>query len=537
MHLQIRAVRLGVTCFIASALIAAAASTALAKAGVKGALDGIDRNGIASGWAQDSDAPQLSISVHVYIDGPSGSGTFVAAVPANTPQTEPVSGPYGFRFPIPSKYWDGHSHSLYVYGIATSGLPADNLVLSSAPQTFVLTSTVVRMDNGVIQFGVEPRCGGTLVEVSVDGRNFVNNADCTGRQVQVALYDGNDSYDSCSGCLGVWGWDPVQGGDIHNFGSPLIAQRVTADSVYIATRPNEWYPDNKGGGPGHPVPSDVMIEQTASFMPGIRHGVRLHYRITHLNSDTHASAVQEFPAVWVNKEYDRFVSYAGTRPWTGGSVSADLLTASVQSESPRYIPEHWAALVDEAGVGLTVYVPQQYPYTLGLQFSGTSGEFGSGANYLRPHAPFTFGPGSVLEGDVYVIAGDYRDARHDIEGMHDAKAASGDVLPPFGSLDLPLASQALSGFVPVAGWVLDDVDVARVEVLIDGASVGNASYGLSRPDVATVFANAPERIGFSYLLDTRPYANGGHQLQVRATDKAGNVTLLPWKAIDVQNGR
>ena len=113
----------------------------------------------------------------------------------------------------------------------------------------------------------------------------------------------------------------MQGGDIHNFGSPLLAKNVTADSVYIATRPNEWFPDNKGGGPGRPVPSDVMIEQTASFMPDYPYAVRLHYRITHLSSDTHASAVQEFPAVWVNQEYDRFVSYAGTAPWTGGAVS------------------------------------------------------------------------------------------------------------------------------------------------------------------------------------------------------------------------
>jgi Bacterial Ig domain len=537
MHLQTLRTRLRFACLFACTLIAATASTALASGGVKGALDGIDLNGIASGWAQDPDTPQLSITVHVYMDGPSGTGTFAAAVPANIQQTGPVSGLHGFRFPIPSKYWDGNPHSLYVYGIASSGVPADNLVLSSAPQTFVLKSTVVRLDNGVIQFGVEPRCGGTLVEVSLRGKNFVNNADCTGRQVQVALYDGNDTYDSCSGCQGIWGWDPVQGGDIHNFGSPLLAQRVTADSVYIATRPNEWYPDNKGGGPGRPVPSDVMIEQTASFMPGYRYGVRLHYRITHLNPDTHASAVQEFPAVWVNKEYDRFVSYAGTRPWTGGSPSAELLTGAVQTDSPRYIPEHWAALVDQDGVGLTVYVPQQYPYTLGLQFSGTSGEFGSGANYLRPHVPFTFGPGSVLEGDVYVIAGDYREARQDIEAMNDAKTASADVLPPFGSLDLPLASQAITGFVPVAGWVLDDVGVSRVEVLVDGASAGTASYGQSRPDVAAVFAQAPEKIGFSYLLDTRAYANGEHQLQIRATDKAGNVTLLPGKSIVVQNGQ
>ena len=535
MPLHTRLTRLPLVCLITSALIALTASMATASTGVKGALEGIDQNGIASGWSQDMDTPLVSIAVHMYFDGPAGGGgTFVAALRANVQRAGPISDPHGFRFSIPSRYWDGAPHTLYVYGIASSGVAADNMVLSSIPQTFVLASTVVRLDNGVIQFAVEPRCGGTLVEVSLRGRNFVNNSDCTGRQVQASLYDGNASYDSCSGCRGIWGWNPVQGGDIHNFGSPLISKTVTADSVSIVTRPNEWYPDNKGGGPGRPVPSDVLIEETASFVPGYSHAVRLHYKITHLNSDTHASTVQEFPAVFVNQEYDHFVSYAGTSPWTGGGVSSNLLTASAQTAA-RYISEHWAALVDEQGVGLTVYVPQQYPYALGLQIAGTSGEFGSGANYWRPHVPFMFGPGSVLEGDIYIIAGDYREARQDIQALNDAKKASGDVLPPFGTLDLPLATQTVTGVVPVAGWVLDDVGVVRVEVLVDGTLVGQASYGSSRPDVATVFLHAPEQIGFSYLLDSARYADGPHQLQIRATDKAGHVALLPARSIVVRH--
>jgi len=304
--------------------------------------------------------------------------------------------------------------------------------------------------------------------------------------------------------------------------------------VYVVTQPNDWYPDNKGGGRGRPVPSDVKIEQTASFMAGHPTAVRLHYKITHLGSDTHASAVQEFPAVWVNQEYDRFVSYAGTRPWTGGALSSDLLTVAGQAVPERYVPEHWAALVNEQGIGLTVYVPQQYPYAAALQFAGTPGEFGMGANYFRPHVPFTFGPGSVLEGDVYVIAGHYGEARRVIEVLHSAAAAP-DILPPFGSMDAPLANESVTGIVTVAGWVLDDAEVARVEVLVDGTLEGMATYGLSRPDVATLFPHAPEQVGFSYSLNTRRYTNGPHQILVRATDKAVNVSLLPGASIVVHN--
>jgi len=525
MYSQIRRAQFHFLYLITCASIVLLPRLATARSSVEGALDAVDQNGIASGWAQDSGTPAQPIQVHVYVDGPAGSGgTFVAAVPANVPRSD--AGPGGFRFPIPSKYWDGSPHALYVYGIANSGVGSDNAMLSNAPQTFELDSTVVRLSNGVIQFGVEPRCGGTLVEVSIKGRNFVNNSDCTGRQVQAALYDGNATYDSCSGCNGTWGWDPVQGGDMYNFGSPLIAKKVSETSVYVATRPNEWYPDNKGGGPGRPVPSDVVIEQTVSFVPKFPYAVRLHYRITHLNSDTHSTAIQEFPAVWVNREYDRFVSYSGIRPWTARDVDMESLSSPGQTNSIRYVPEHWAALVDELGDGLTVYVPQQYPYAASVQISGSSGAFGSGANYFRPHVPFMFGPGSVLEGDVFVIAGDYREARKDIEAMHDAQASSNDVLSPFGAVDTPFANQVVTGIVPVSGWLIDDVAMGRIEVLVDGKQVGLASYGSSRPDVATVFPNAAEQIGFSYPLDTRRLSIGPHEVVVRASDKAGNVAVF-----------
>ena len=396
----------------------------------------------------------------VYLDGPAGGGgTFIAAVPANVPRTEPVSGPHGFRFPIPSKYWDGSPHTLYVYGIASSGVGADNLVLSAAPQTFVLDSTVVRLDNGVIQFGVEPRCGGTLVEMSLQGRNFVNNADCTGRQVQAALYDGNAAYDACSGCEGIWGWDPVQGGDIHNFGSPLLAKRVTADSVYIATRPNEWYPDNKGGGPGRPVPVRRDDRADGFLRAGLSLCCATPLPITHLGSDTHASAVQEFPAVWVNQEYNRFVSYAGTTPWTGGAVSSDVLTVPGQAHPMRYVPEHWAALVNDQAVGLTVYVPQQYPVRGGSSACGNAGRIRVGGQLLPAARPVHVRAGELFSRGMSMSSPATTEQRGRISSRCTTDGTAGRHPSAFR-----LAGRAArqSRPSPVSsrsrGWVLDDVD-------------------------------------------------------------------------------
>jgi hypothetical protein len=475
--------------------------------------------------------------VHAYLDGPAGAGgTLIGAIPANIPRPDlPAPGSYGFRFPIPSQHRDGQPHNLYVYGVDGTG--AASAALAGVPRIFALGSTVVHLDNGVIRVGLEPRCGGTVVELrlkEVSGQNLVNNSDCTGRQIQAALYDGKATYDACAGCSGVWGWNPVQGGDRYNFGSRLLEMIGGVASVRIATQPYEWFPDNKGGGPGQPVVSDVRIEQTASFMLASPYAVRLHYRIAHLGSDAHANAEQEFPAVYVNSGYRHLVSYAGTQPWTGGDVRWDELTIPGNPIPQHYVSERWVAVVDDWGFGLTVYVPEQYPYAIGLRFAGTSGEYGSGASFVRPHVPFSFGPGIVLESDVYLIAGDYRRARETVYDLH-GSGQTRDSLPPFGFLDSPPDGQTVSGTVSVAGWVFDNTQTAQVDVLVDGVAEGKATYGFSRPDVATVYPNAPKDVGFSYALDTRRYTNGLHDVAVNATDPAGNIAVLRGATIVVNN--
>src|SRR6185436_18944196 len=111
------------------------------------------------------------------------------------------------------------------------------VLLGGSPIGATLVSTRVFVSNGTLTIGIEPRCGGTIVSVVLSGSsNFVNNGDCTGRQVQSALYDSAASYDLCAGCTGVWGWDPVQGGDKYFSGSVLTGSSFTPTSAYTSTR-------------------------------------------------------------------------------------------------------------------------------------------------------------------------------------------------------------------------------------------------------------------------------------------------------------
>ncbi len=85
------------------------------------------------------------------------------------------------------------------------------------------------------RIGLEAQWGGSIVEVSLNGTNFVN-MHATGREIQAAQYDGNAQYDFCAGCTGAFGWNPVQGGDKYNQGSPVLAQTLTRDSLSVASQ-------------------------------------------------------------------------------------------------------------------------------------------------------------------------------------------------------------------------------------------------------------------------------------------------------------
>src|SRR5581483_4433879 len=344
-----------------------------------GVFESIDANGVVVGWAQDPDAPSTAIAVHIYMNAPAGQGgIFVAATVAG--YTRQDVGAHGFRYPIAPIGRDGLPHAFYVYGIDTDGQPGHNVLLSGSPINATLASTRVFISNGTMTVGLEPRCGGTVVSIVVSGsENLVNNGDCTGKQVQIGLYDGAAMYDGCAGCTGTWGWDPVQGGDRFGFGSPVTSSAVTATSAYTLTRPYQWNPSDKGGAPGQPVASDTTLEQWVTFVDGRPNVAKVHIKITHVGTDRHVLASQEIPAVYVNIGYDTLVAYIGTAPWSNATTTNFAITPSGNVATS----ERWEAFVNQNNFGLAVYMPSQHPWFTATRLVGSTGEFGQAANYNR----------------------------------------------------------------------------------------------------------------------------------------------------------
>ncbi|MBT2658643.1 glucosaminidase domain-containing protein [Bacillus sp. ISL-18] len=113
--------------------------------------------------------------------------------------------------------------------------------------------------------------------------------------------------------------------------------------------------------------------------------------------------------------------------------------------------------------------------------------------------------------------------------------ASGVVLSPKGNIETPIAGANLNGVSIVQGWFLDGSDVAKIEVLIDGKLVGQAQYGISRPDVAKVYPDYQNtNAGYQYSLNTTNLSNGQHTLSIRETGGTGVVTELT-RVVNVTN--
>ena len=96
---------------------------------------------------------------------------------------------------------------------------------------------------------------------------------------------------------------------------------------------------------------------------------------------------------------------------------------------------------------------------------------------------------------------------------------SSDTTPPTASVTAPAAGSVVSGNVTVSASASDNVGVAGVQFLLDGASLGAED------------TTAP----YSMAWDTATASNGVHTLQARARDTAGNLGTSSSVTVTVSN--
>jgi dienelactone hydrolase len=121
---------------------------------------------------------------------------------------------------------------------------------------------------------------------------------------------------------------------------------------------------------------------------------------------------------------------------------------------------------------------------------------------------------------------------------------------PFGSFDTPLDNTSrISGAIPVTGWALDNIEIAKVDVWREPVSseppgliyIGDAVFvSGARPDVEGLYPNAPlnYRAGWGYLMLTNSLpalGNGVYRLHAIAHNQAGAATDLGTRTIACDN--
>ena len=113
--------------------------------------------------------------------------------------------------------------------------------------------------------------------------------------------------------------------------------------------------------------------------------------------------------------------------------------------------------------------------------------------------------------------------------------------PSFGVIDTPRENSINTGTISVTGYALDisSPGVTRVNVIVNGRNLGEATLGIARPDVGAAFPNYPGSANSGYLFrfDSYQVGNGVHQLVARATNGRGVTSDIGLRNIVVDTVR
>jgi hypothetical protein len=248
-------------------------------------------------------------------------------------------------------------------------------------------------DKKTLALGFNMNAGGSIGSLLYNGRELVDRTDY-GRYIQLSFYDGNQKYEPLGNDpFGNWGWNPIQAGSKTLKGAKVLEYRTTEKGIYIKAYGKEWGENN--------VDSDMIFETWAW-----QHDTyfELYVRATHIGSDTHASAWQEFPATYFATSLTKQFGYFGDTPFTAQPID-NLHQLGNYSSCPTATPtENWVAFATEKGLGLILALPSQAYLTSDWNFCLFS-HVSPPVGYTAPIAIFDNPPNAVHQVTFYLIPG------------------------------------------------------------------------------------------------------------------------------------
>jgi hypothetical protein len=131
-----------------------------------------------------------------------------------------------------------------------------------------------------------------------------------------------------------------------------------------------------------------------------------------------------------------------------------------------------------------------------------------------------------------VLVVDHGQTRYFLFRFDPARARPGCVAPALAYIDAPAPKTGVPAKFAVEGWAFkDDAGIARVEILLDGRSMGDARYGDEKPGVAQFWAISTDpahpRVGFHVDVDASSLPPGRHWLGLRLHGRDGSTEDWP----------
>jgi len=417
---------------------------------------------------------------------------------------------------------------------------------SGAHSDVFLSSPAPSQD--LLRIGARLDWGGSIVffGLSANPTSNVIDANDTGRELQIALYDPTrimqncawnascqTTPSTCASSITYLGWNPVQGGDECGHGSTAEWQQV-GDSLRIITHPLQWNPDwdkqdctqSPCGASGVPVAVTYVTDLT--FVS--THVVEVAMELQSQEGFSHPVTGQEFPTLYVEHgqsgpDLSALFDSAGTQVALTTPANDGFFVGNFDSPGPWVT---WQKPAKDYGVGLAM--------DQGIRkWQGWRGD-GNAAPYfhnVRARIEFGLPSNKVVRGVSYLALGSFATVKGELEGALSKR-------PPFGVLDSPAAGGAVSvtkgSAVPISGWVLDTGKVEKVALRVDGQLVSELPVNGARPDVCEVYpayAGCPN-VGYAGALQTAGWDDCPHLVRVTARDPEGNETVLGESAVQAK---
>ena len=408
------------------------------------------------------------------------------------------------------------------------------------------TEVFLKSPTDYTRIGVRLDWGGTVVFfglTSNSGSNVIDAND-TGRELQIALYDPTRAHQpcaadatcvsapaSCGNSITFLGWNPVQGGDECNHGAPVLSHGAVGDALEVVVQPLQWNPDwdkpdctqSSCGSNGRTV--DVTYRTLYRFIS--EHVVEIATEVTSQETIDHPVTGQEWPTL--------YVSHGQQGPDL--PLLRDAAGQTVTIDNPGNDGFYWENFSSQAPWVTWQNTDSTYGVGLGMDqgttaFQGWRGD-GSTAPYfhnVRAQVAFGLAGGSAVRGVSYLALGSFGTVKSELEAAFAGRA-------PFGFVDEP-AGGAPFGYpagtpIAVRGWALDNTSGTQVRVEIDGTTLGTLDLSADREDVCRVYPAYPgcPAVGYVGSIPTTSLDGCAHLLRVVAFDGSGNERVLGERVI------